>query len=315
MSLSSRTLEQCWTLYFDAAANPSHRADSLRQRRLGFHFILGQACAASASRSCHSLGISQASGGEQLNMPFASATNVARPPILVMPVGFDLSLYNDINARAALVANPNDATASWKRNAWFGYSAAWNGLAYRWRSAVEYGEKFERLIALGTAPPREEHYAQERALFGCVAAALSSIECFYMAAYCVGNGLVPNDFPLLSAKHLTKDPAQISKAYFTWAPSDTFTLSLVRIADSVELKSLADLRNSLAHRGILPRQHSFSTTVSVPSAVPSNPKALAADFSYDAILDQTTTSSHTAWLCQVSCQLMLEFRDFLGRHG
>ena len=248
-------------------------------------------------------------------MPFASATTVARPPMLVMPVGFDLSLYNDINVRAALIADPNDAAAPWKRNAWFGYSAAWNGLAYRLRSALEYDEEFGRLIALGTAPPREEHYAQERALFGCVAAALSAIECFYMAAYCVGNGLVPNSFPLLSAGDLEKGPARVAKAYLKWAPGDPFTLALLHSAESTEFKSLADLRNSLAHRGVLPRQHFLSTSLSVPSAVPSNPKALAEDFSYDATLNQATTSSHTAWLRQVSSRLMLEFKDFLGRHG
>ena len=36
---------------------PFHRADSLRQRRLDLHFILGQACTACASRSCQTLGI------------------------------------------------------------------------------------------------------------------------------------------------------------------------------------------------------------------------------------------------------------------
>ena len=37
--------------------NPSIEADSLRQRRLGLHFILGEARAASASRSCQTLGV------------------------------------------------------------------------------------------------------------------------------------------------------------------------------------------------------------------------------------------------------------------
>ena len=40
-----------------AAPNPLHRADSLRPRRLGLRFILGQARAASASRSCQTLGV------------------------------------------------------------------------------------------------------------------------------------------------------------------------------------------------------------------------------------------------------------------
>ena len=39
------------------AAPGFHRADSLRRRRLGLHFILGQARAASASRSCQTLGV------------------------------------------------------------------------------------------------------------------------------------------------------------------------------------------------------------------------------------------------------------------
>jgi hypothetical protein len=230
-----------------------------------------------------------------------------------MPDGFDLALYSDINERVAIIANPNDPAALWKRNAWFGYAAAWNGLAYRLRSALDYDAEFGGLIELGTAPPREEHYAQERALFGCIAAALSAIECFFMAAYCTGNALDPTSFPLASAGHLNKDPSQVVKAYRSWVPQERFTNALFQCSESIELKNLANLRNALAHRGILPRQHFLSTTQSIPSAVPSNPKALAMDFSYDTPLDHATTSIHTKWLRHASKQLMVEFKDFLVR--
>lgn len=240
-------------------------------------------------------------------MPFSRVVGLA------MPVGFDVASYDEVNDRVALIANPNDAAAPWKRNAWFGYAAAWNGLAYRLRSAIEYDEEFGRLISLGTAPPRDEHYAQERALFGCVAAALSAIECLYIGTYCVGSALSPRAFPLLNAVHLNRNPIEVAQKYLAWIPSDTFSQQLVKVANSSELTSLADLRNALAHRGVLPRQHFLSNVGTVPSAVPSNPKALAENFVYDGTLSHATTSVPTAWLRQTTSQVVNAFRDFLVR--
>jgi len=230
------------------------------------------------------------------------------------PADFDTASFDAVNDQVASIANPNDLAAPWKKNAWFNHGAAWNGLAYRLRSAVEYNEEFGRLIALSTSPPPDERYSQERALFGCIASSLSAIDCFYMATYCVATALSPEHFQLRQEEHLNKTPREIADAYHAWQPSDEFSKLLSNVAKSDEYKKLKNLRNALAHRGTLPRQHFFSTVSDVPSAIPSNPKALGGDFDYTASLSDATTSIHTQWLCHTASQLVSEFNRFLVRH-
>ena len=60
------------------AAPGFHRADSLRQRRLGPHFILGQARAASASRSCQTLGVTR---NMSMNLMHRAALEPSKPTV------------------------------------------------------------------------------------------------------------------------------------------------------------------------------------------------------------------------------------------
>jgi hypothetical protein len=233
---------------------------------------------------------------------------------ILLPNCFDVVSYDLVNKRVASIASPNEAQAPGKKNAWFGYASAWNGLAIRSRSAVEYDEEFARLITLGTSPPHEDFYAQERALFGCIASALSAIECFYMATYCVATVLAPKYFQLQNASDLNKSPREIAIAYDCWLPTDPFSLHLTRIVRSKELLGLAGFRNVLSHRGVLPRAHFFSTSAgAMPSAVPGNPKALAVDFDYKLPLNEATTAIHTQWMRQTLSQLVSAFESFLAR--
>lgn len=230
-----------------------------------------------------------------------------------LPLGFDVASYDSVNERAAAIANPNDPTAPSKKNSWFSYASAWNGVAIRLRSAVEYDHEFAGLIARGTAPGHDDRYAQERALFGCLTSALSAVECFFMAAYSIASVIAPIDFPLEKAGHLNKEPRDVASSYRNWLPHDPFSKLLFEVADSNELRELAGLRNALAHRGVLPRQHFLSTVADIPSSIPSNPKALPIDFDYIASLSDETTAVHVSWVCKTTSQLVAAFNDFLAR--
>ena len=138
--------------------------------------------------------------------------SMSRVAGLEMPVEFDVTAYDQVNDRVALIANPNDPKVPLKKNSWFSYASAWNGFAIRMRSAIDYDQEFGRLIAQSTAPPPEERYFQERALFGCAASALSAVECLYMATYSVAAVLSPPNFPLLKAGHLNQSPSEVAKA-------------------------------------------------------------------------------------------------------
>src|SRR5205814_1232825 len=54
------------------------------------------------------------------------------------------------------------------------------GVAYRFRAASDYGAEFEGLIGApgGAAPPSDDVYRQERALFGFFVSGLACLECF-----------------------------------------------------------------------------------------------------------------------------------------
>lgn len=71
--------------------------------------------------------------------------------------------YDEVNTRVALIADPNDVAAPWKQNSWLGYSSAWNGVATRMRSAIEYSDEFAMHLSNGN-----ERYLEERALFSCI---------------------------------------------------------------------------------------------------------------------------------------------------
>ena len=231
---------------------------------------------------------------------------------VALPSGFDVASYDRVNEQAAVLANPNDASAPWKQDSWFGYAAAWNGFAIRLRAAIEYDVEFARLISVSTAPEQEVRYEQERALFGCVVSAHSSLECFYMASYCLGTVLSRSHFPLQREQDLNKYPSHVANSYIKWLPADSFSRLLHDTAHCIEFDALSNFRNSLAHRGVLPRKVFLSSVNDTPSAVPSNPKALAQNFDYTAALSGATTSVHVRWLNLTTSHLTSALGNFLA---
>lgn len=240
---------------------------------------------------------------------------ISRTLDVELPDHFDLLAYDQVMDLAVLWANPNEPAAQWKVNSWFGFTAGWIGFAMRLRSAVEYNQEFGTLIALGSSPSRPVQYSQERAFFGCVSSALSAIECFFLASYCLGNPVSKVHFPLAQAGHLKKYPRDVATAYVIFAPDDPFSVQLSAIANSPKFESLSNLRNSLAHRGALPRKAFLSNFADIPAAIPSNPKALALDFTHDASMSDETTAEHVRWTVQELSLLTAEFLNFLRRQS
>ena len=232
-----------------------------------------------------------------------------------LPDYFDLAAYDSVADLAVPWANPNDPAAPWKVNAWFGFTAAWIGFAMRLRSADEYNQEFGSLIAIGSSPPRSVQYLQERAFFGCMTSCLSAIECFFLAAYCLANPVSRTHFPLAKAGHLNKYPHTVAAAFSRFDLHDPLSARLSAIANSPELESLSDLRNSLAHRGAFPRKAFLSNVGDIPTAIPSNPKALALNFTHDSSLSSETTAQHVRWAGQELSTLTSDFLSFLVRQG
>jgi hypothetical protein len=230
---------------------------------------------------------------------------------LELPDCLNVLTYDEVAELAARLANPNDEEV----NAWFGFTAGWIGFAMRLRSAFEYDQEFGSLIAHSSNPARSEQYLQERAFFGCVTSALSAIESFFLASYCLANPLSREHFRLEVAGDLKKYPKDVAKAYSIYKPDDPFSNKLLEVSGSNEFNALSDLRNSLAHRGILPRAVFLSNCADIPAAIPSNPKALAQDFTHDASLNAETTAQHVRWTGQALSMLTEELLNFLRPQG
>jgi hypothetical protein len=230
-----------------------------------------------------------------------------------LPDSFDVESYDQVGRQSTLVADVNDASNPLKQNAWRGFSMAWNGMALRLRAMQEYDEEFRRQIALGTAPPHEAYFAQEKAHFGCVVSALSAVECFFLAAYCFAAASGDTNFKLANARDLSQTPANVSHAFKNWVPADRFTLLLDATLKSTSYISLSDMRNALAHRGVLPRKVMLSTVADVPSLIPGNPKSLGLDFGYDDALGADTTGRHAEWTTDTLSQLSKSLGEFVLR--
>lgn len=230
----------------------------------------------------------------------------------IKPAGIELpSSYNAADHKAIhvrmnevlLVDHPNGI------NIRHVFSTAWIGLAYRLRATIDYHEEFRRAITSGTAPPPMDRYRQETALFTCIVSGLSTIECFSMGAYAVGAAKATPSFPLQDRRNLLKYPHQVVSAFETDYSGHPFAMRARTIVDSAEYRRLDDLRNVLAHRGVLPRSHTEDTyNGTFESAIPSNPKSLATDWDYATILNDDTTNVYVMWVCRAVNDLLSDLR-------
>jgi hypothetical protein len=126
------------------------------------------------------------------------------------------------------------------------------GVAYRFRAALEYETEFRLSFEApgGVAPPTDEHYAQERALFGFFVSGLACIECFWFAIHAIGAfyeskvfRLDPRSLKNLTLKHLADGLTR------TWPDSEVATAVQALISDEV-FRNWKDIRNILSHRAI-----------------------------------------------------------------
>ena len=84
---------------------------------------------------------------------------------LEMPDEFDVTAYDEINVRAVEITRFGQATDRLSEDSYRGFASAWNGVAIRFRSAMESDADFKQLISPSAAVGHETNYRQERALF------------------------------------------------------------------------------------------------------------------------------------------------------
>jgi hypothetical protein len=99
-------------------------------------------------------------------------------------------------------------------------------------------------------------------------------------------------------------------------PQDPLTPSMLNCLSASEMSELTNLRNALAHRGTPPRHHFVSLGSVVEdrsSAIPSNPKQLAQDWSFDFPLDPTCLNPFLYFVDR-QLRLLIEGAAVFARH-
>jgi hypothetical protein len=223
------------------------------------------------------------------------------------PAGLPLAEYDAVNERVSRRASGN-------KDVWHGFASAWNGVAYRLRAAHEHADGFRASISASSAPEPNERYRQDHDLFGFVVSALSTLECFFFASYCIGSLLDTTLFPLSRAEDLKKPyPKHVSKQFRKAFPNDVLSSEMDVCLSSHEFKQLSDLRNVLAHRGTPPRQHFLGTgNTDTPSAIPGNLVDPASGWRYDFPLDPRCLDPYQTFLDKTLSQLVIEASRFVN---
>jgi hypothetical protein len=236
-----------------------------------------------------------------------------------LPSSGGLLVPNDFNGSA--VERVREIMASYSTSdagPWRSFAAAWNGLSYRFRSADEYHRDFTVAMQAGDAPPSEERYQQERALFSFFSAGLSTLECFCFATYCLGSIARPTAFPMTKDRDLRFYPADVAKTFATEFPRERITNLLQQLVTAPEFAHLADLRNVLSHRGTLPRsvQVSVGTGSSGKTGayIPSNPKSLSSNWEFDQTVNVNLTFAFRKWLAKTVDDLLESASEFVRTH-
>lgn len=126
------------------------------------------------------------------------------------------------------------------------------GVAYRFRAADEYETEFRLSFPGpgGVVPPTDQHYGQEKALFGFFVSGLACLECFSFAIHAIGGFYRSEKFELdpRSLRRITPErlAADLSGA---WPASEVATAMQSIVGDEV-YRRWKDIRNILSHRAV-----------------------------------------------------------------
>lgn len=214
---------------------------------------------------------------------------------IAMPTDFASEAYDSVYERlAAIFAYQQPQPPSWPE-----YSAAWQGLAYRFQSCDEHDQAFtESINRFGVTPPPLERYRQERELFGFFVTGLSSIECICYSLFSVGSLLTPDEFPLAAEAEMREvSPGTTLRRFRVAFANESVTHVLAQILGEQQYHDWKNARNVLSHRSHPGRN--ISVTVGGPPHT--------ARWAVQAIpIDVHTTASRRKWLASTLGNVLKE---------
>lgn len=135
------------------------------------------------------------------------------------------------------------------------------GVAYRFRAMTEYQTEFEHsfLAPGGAAPAADDHYRQERALFGFFVSGLACLESFAFALHAIGAYYKPSSFGLSDRQLKAVELRAVTHALKAAWPRALVTTMMDTLTLDETFRTWKDIRNVLSHRVVPPRTITLST--------------------------------------------------------
>ena len=182
------------------------------------------------------------------------------------------------------------------------------GIAYRFRALAEYDEIFtESFIMQGSAPPLDDHFRQETALFGFFTTGLSCLESLFFAMHAMASHYESQTFRLDNDTLKNVTPQSVRCRFKQCWPNSDLTLEMNDIVDSPEFKNWKDVRNILSHRGVAPRN--IKVGINFPINSDWQLEAAGVDNTNEE-LTQSTTGTRRAWLADHLAKMTNAFSKF-----
>jgi hypothetical protein len=226
-----------------------------------------------------------------------------------MPVDFDSAAWDQLGGHLGKRANDP---------AFGGWANAHNAIAYRFRGAAVAEEQFTKTFAFAG-----DRCAQEEALFAFFFNAVASVECSLYGLFHIGAMADPSAFPIASDQALRRiDRAAVKKCFQATFSAAALTAEVVALVDDPVFTQLRDYRDTLAHRGAIPRHHRVSLREPSHARIPSDIDAVFMSSKPKAVdggdelleLDATVINPRRTWLAAHVGRLLRETAAFCVAH-
>lgn len=129
-------------------------------------------------------------------------------------------------------------------------AGGWNGVAHRYAGMdCSFRALRNSLIEFPDGmPPHLDRHRQEHALFTFTSAAVSSVECGFMALFALCSTQWPDKFPIPTDMNLKKYPPGVCNAMSSVPDLVTSSERLTNVFRDSNYSHILDLRNLLSHR-------------------------------------------------------------------
>jgi len=186
-------------------------------------------------------------------------------------------------------------------------SVGWSGLGYRARSASEHKEAFSQLFQVEPAASHEQRYQQDSHFFGFIVNATAAAESLVYAIHAVALGVdgVPLTDGLL--KRTRHEMINAIQAVPQFEVLGRCLKALMKVA-----VPLFEMRDTVLHRGRLPRNHFVGGEYHGKMTLARNPKSAPEKWENNFVFGIDSCDAYAAWLAGFISEMVAHMEQALG---